>query len=224
VESVRDRAPGSASFWRHHDLVAVLDRWTQGLPPDRVHVVTSPPAGAPPETLAERFGSAVGIDFTRLHAEDLRANVSLDPVQAEMLRRLNARGRVFDKRATHARMVKQVLAGQVLAPRRSGSLRTPPEAADFCREVAEQQVAFVRERGYAVSGDLADLRPADDAFGTGEPVTDAQVADAALDAVADLLRRLERAQRAAAPHRGTRRSAGQAPQRPPGPRLFRRRG
>ena len=222
VDSVRERAPGSASFWRHHDVVAVLDRWSRDLPPEQVHVVTSPPDGAPPETLARRFGSVVGVDFTRLHAEDLRANVSLDPIQAEMLRRLNTRGRVFDKRATHARMVKQVLAGQVLAPRRSGSLRTPPEAAGFCHEVAEQQITFIRERGYAVSGDLADLCPADDAFGTGEPVTDAQVADAALDAVAELLRRLERAQRAAA--RSARRSAGQAPQRPPGPRLFRRRG
>jgi hypothetical protein len=198
VRLVRNRAPVVDGFWRQQDLVAVLDRWSRSLPPERVHVVTAPPADAPPEVLSERFGSVVGIDFARLHSDDLRRNASLDPVQAEMLRRLNLRGRVFEGRAAHARMIKQVLAGQVLAPRRAGALRTPPDAADWCREKAEAQVAFVRERGFAVSGDLTDLLPDEGAYGTGEPVTDGQVLDVALDAVADLLRRLDRAQRRAA--------------------------
>ncbi len=197
VDHVRERRPVVAGFWRQQDLVEILERWSQGLPPEHVHVVTAPPAGAPPEVLAERFGAVVGVDFGRLHADDLRPNVSMDPVQTEMLRRLNRRGRVFERRGAHARMVKQVLAGQVLAPRRSGSLRTPPEAAQWCREVAEAQVAFVQERGFAVSGDLDDLRPVDGSFGTGEPVTDEQVLEVALDTVAELLRRLDRAERRA---------------------------
>lgn len=226
VRAARERRPGAAPFWRQQDLVAVLDRWADGLPPDRVHVVTAPPAGSPPDTLAARFGAVVGVDFTRLHAEDLRPNVSLDPVQAEMLRRLNQRGRVFDQRSTHARMIKQVLAGQVLAPRKSGSLRTPPEAADWCREVAEAQVAFVRERGFDVVGDLADLVPVESSFAPPQPLTDGQVLDVALDTVADLLRRLEQAE-AAGPAAGSSRPARvSGSERRPGakaPRLFRRR-
>jgi hypothetical protein len=190
VRHVRERSAVVAGFWRQQDLVAVLDRWGQGLPPERVHVVTAPPAGSPPETLAERFGSVVGVDFTRLHADDLRTNVSLDPVQTEMLRRLNLRGRVFESRGAHARMVKQLLAGQVLAPHRTGSLRMPPEAADWCHEVADAQRTFVTERGYDVVGDLGDLVPRESAFGTGEPITDQQVLDVALDTVGELLRRL----------------------------------
>ena len=221
VDHVRERRPVVAGFWRQQDLVAVLERWGSGLPPEHVHVVTAPPPGSPPEVLAERFGEVVGIDFTRLRAEDLRPNVSLDPVQAEMLRRLNLRGRVFERRGAHARMVKQVLAGQVLAPRRTGSLRTPPEAADWCHETARAQVAAVRARGWSVSGDLDDLMPRDDSFGTGEPVTDGQVLDVALDTVAELLRRLDRAQSTAA------RSVEESATRRPGekrPRRFRRRG
>ncbi len=195
VRQVQQREGAGLDFWRQQDLVAVLERWGAGLPADRVHVVTAPPAGSAPDLLAERFGTVVGIDFSRLHADDLRANVSLDPVQAELLRRLNQRGRIFEERRAHARMVKQVLAGQVLAPRRSGPLRTPAQAAAWCREVAEAQVATVRERGWAVTGDLADLAPLDSSFGDGEPVRDEQVLEVALDTVAELLRRLERAQR-----------------------------
>ncbi len=195
VDLVRSRGEGSEVFWRHHDLVAVLERWATGLPPDRVHVVTAPPPGSAPELLAERFGEVVGVDFTRLHADDLRTNVSLDPVQAEMLRRLNLRGRIFQRRGAHARMVKQVLAGQVLAPRRGGSLLTPPEAAGWCRIEAESQIAHVRERGYSVHGDLDDLRPREVSFGLSQDVSDTQVLDLALDTVAELLRRLDHAQR-----------------------------
>ena len=216
VRHVREPGPSNRGFWGQQDLVAILDRWAGDLPSEQVHVVTAPPSGSPPELLAQRFGAVVGVDFGRLHADDLRANVSLDPAQAEMLRRLNVRGPVFEDRKTHARMVKQVLAGQVLAPRRSGSLRTPPEAAAWCREVAETQVAAVRERGWSVSGDLDDLMPLDSSFGSGEEIADGQVLDVALDAVAELLRRLERAQSTAS------RTVVEASARRPGEKALRR--
>lgn len=202
LEAVRGRRGAGEAFWEQQDLVAVLDRWSVDLPPERVHVVVAPPPGAGAEVLPGLFGDVVGVDFGRLSTQDLRRNVSLDAAQVEMLRRLNDRGRIFETRGAQARMVKQVLAGQVLAPRRQGSLATPVAWADWCREVAAEQVAAVRERGWDVRGSLADLVPGDACFGEVAPVTDAQVADVAIDAVADLLLRLDEAQRTSRKLRG----------------------
>ncbi|MGI8888264.1 MAG: hypothetical protein ACR2GB_04745, partial [Nocardioidaceae bacterium] len=49
-------------FWRAQDAVTALARWSQGLDPSHVHVVTAPPSGSPPHVLWERFASVLGLD------------------------------------------------------------------------------------------------------------------------------------------------------------------
>lgn len=188
LDLVRERAGVGRYFWAQQDLPTLLARWASVVPADRVHLVTVPPPGAPRDLLPTRFGSVVGVDFEELETTEARPNVSLDPVQAELVRRVNE-VRQFEGK-DHARLVKQLLSAQVLAPRRGEPARTPRDLAGWCRSVAEAQVAHVRDGGYDVVGDPADLLPDDDVF--GPPLTavlDSDVAAVAVQAVADLLDR-----------------------------------
>ena len=63
----------------------MLERWSVIAPPERIHVVTVPPSGTPPEVLLERFCSVIGVDPAALDREVPRANESLGQVQAELL-------------------------------------------------------------------------------------------------------------------------------------------
>jgi hypothetical protein len=79
-------------FWRAQHAVAVLARWREHLPVERIHVVTLPPAGAAAsgDVLWRRFCDALGIDGAGVDLDVARSNASLSPTQCELLRRLNA--------------------------------------------------------------------------------------------------------------------------------------
>ncbi len=90
VASVREGAPSRTGwFWQVQDYVGLVDRWGEGLPPSRVHVVTVPPAGAPPGLLWDRFAGLLGLDPDSFDTSTSRANTSLGLEQAEVLRRVN---------------------------------------------------------------------------------------------------------------------------------------
>ena len=63
--------------WRTIDAADVLRRWSVGLPPERVHVVTVPPAGSPRDLLWTRFAQACDFDPSV-------ASLALPPILAEM--------------------------------------------------------------------------------------------------------------------------------------------
>ena len=189
LDGVRNRSGAGKTFWGTQDLVSALEHWGAQLPPERVHVVIVPPRTADRNLLAERFGAVVGVDFATLVAKDLRPNYSLDPAQVELVRRVN-KAHGISSRVEQARTVKQFFSAQVLAPRRGPAAQTPKSMADWCLDVARQQVAFIEERGFDVVGDLQELLPRDEDFGPelGE-IDDAAVAAAAVPAIADLLAR-----------------------------------
>ena len=187
LAAVQAKAGPGKTFWGTQDLVATLDSWGRHVPADRVHVVLVPPRTADRNLLAVRFGSVVGVDFDTLVAEDLRPNYSLDPAQVELVRRVN-KVHGLSSRVEHARTVKQFFSAQILAPRRGPSAQTPADMADWCLEVARAQVAYIEERGFQVVGDLDELLPREDDLGPAlHDVTDAEVAAAAVPAIADLL-------------------------------------
>ena len=189
LDKVREGKGPGRQFWLHQDLVGVLERWTRHVDPARVHVVTVPPRDADRSLLPERFGSVVGVDFSELATASPRHNISLDPVQVEVLRRVN-RLRPVEERFERARTVKQFFAGQVLAPMRGEPARTPQTLRDWCQQGAERTVEHLSARGWEVVGELSDLRPRDQDFGPDpSPVTEGDVADVAVRVVADLLER-----------------------------------
>jgi hypothetical protein len=113
------RGPGQARwFWRVQDAPEVLRRWTQGVPPERVHIVTMPRPGAPADLLWQRFASVIGVDPQPFDLSAARSNTSLGLAEAEMLRRLNvALGRDGVGSFFYAVNVKERLAHDYLAGR-----------------------------------------------------------------------------------------------------------
>lgn len=189
VSRVVERHPKGRSFWRGQDLVEILDRWSALVPPDRIHVVTVPPAGAAPEVLLDRFCSVVGVDPGSLDTRAAHGNVSLGRVQAELLRRVNlALGDRLVDREAYRETGKMYLAKRVLSAQGGDRARVPAELEDWCREVTAVHVATVRDGGFHVVGDLADLEPDAGSFvTTPDAVSDAELVDVAAETLATVL-------------------------------------
>jgi hypothetical protein len=180
--------PSAMWFWRAQGLPDVLSRWATGLPPDRVHLVTVPGAGAPPGSLWLRFCEVFGIEPAWAPEGSGLSNPSMGMAATEMLRRLNARlNSTSIDPAIRESLVKELLAHRTLAP--GGSVDGPvlPEKLrPWAEEMAERWIEWVRSSGINVVGDLEELRPN---MGPRAAATqpraprNGEVLDAALDAL-----------------------------------------
>ncbi len=188
------------NVWSYQDLPVVLRNWGAQLPPSRVHVIPVPRAAAP-DTLWRRFAEACGIDPDCGLAGVGARNVSLGAVETHLLRRLNRTG-VADELPwpAYEKLVKEYLALDVLGGRPAPvPLRLPAADLPWVQHRAKEMIESLRAAGYHVVGDLAELLPADSA--DKEPrhpddVSDAELLDASVHALAGLLRL---ARRTAAP-------------------------
>ena len=183
-------------FWQVQSLPDVLGRWSNGLLPSQVHVVTVPPSGAPPELLWERFLSVFGIDPDPRFAAAEVDNASLGVAEIMVLRRLNrALRRAKVSRRTYVPMVRELIVREVFAaPGGSPTPILPGRFHEFADEVAEEWVEWLAGSGVDVVGDLEDLRPvwpdSVDEPRAGRDIDRprrADVADAAIDALAAVL-------------------------------------
>jgi hypothetical protein len=190
VAAARERTAPARGFWRNQDLPDVLARWGESLPPEQVHVVTVPARRDVADSLEARWFGVLGVDHTRLQAEQTRSNTSLGTVQAELLRRVNVAlgDRLPKPRLGYARVAKWFLTERFLVPQGGQPPLLPASAEGWCRDLAQEWVATIGSQGYAVAGDLADLLPDPGHFarGVAEP-TDSELLDAATVALADLL-------------------------------------
>ncbi len=102
-----------AWFWNAHDTLAILDAWSQHIPPDHVHVITMPRSG-PASLLWVRFASVLGIDPGGADLGRARANSSLGLLETEFLRQMNEAlpGDLPDW--FYTRNIKRILAHDVL--------------------------------------------------------------------------------------------------------------
>ncbi|CAA9322763.1 MAG: hypothetical protein AVDCRST_MAG34-1538 [uncultured Nocardioidaceae bacterium] len=163
VKQVRtaERRDSPLWFWRVQGLPDVLNRWSQGLPPERVHLVTVPHPGAPPDELWHRFCRALGIDPGWAPEDAARSNPSLGIDETALLRELNRRLRKAGlDSASYRHLVRHLVAHETLADR-PGMRRVglPPRLHAWAGEIAEEWVGWVEGSGVDVVGDLADLRP-----------------------------------------------------------------
>ncbi|MFI5042840.1 MAG: hypothetical protein ACHQNA_13520 [Acidimicrobiales bacterium] len=148
-------------FWRVQSIPDVLTRWSNGLSPERVHVVTVPPKGGPPDELWRRFASVVGIDPDAEYAESPAANTSLGVVEASVLRRLNRllAGKGVS-REVYVDLVREVVGRETLGKRRDVVPIVVPEARwPFVGLVTQEWLDWLTGAGVDVVGDLDDLRP-----------------------------------------------------------------
>ena len=182
------RRDPSMWFWRAHGLPDVLNRWAQGLPPERVHLVTVPHRGAHADELWQRYCRAFAIDPEWAPLEASRANPSLGIDEAVLLRKLNRRLRSTGlESGAYAEVVRQLVVHETLAHRDDmRRIVLPPAARDWAEEVAEEWLAWVEGSGIDVIGDPDELRPVfpdADAWQNPDRGRPRRVADAALDAL-----------------------------------------
>jgi hypothetical protein len=151
------------SFWNVHDTLAILDMWSQYIPPDQVHVVVVPREGQTTDALWARFASVLGIDPGGIDPSGARSNQSLGTVEAEFLRRMNEAMPDGVPDWFYTRNIKRILAHGILSARPGQTrLVLPPSLEDWAIGQSERVVEGLRESKYHVVGDLSDLlsRPA----------------------------------------------------------------
>ena len=177
-------------FWGVQEIPDILERWGHDLPPERVHLVTVPPPGAPPGLLWDRFSQAFGLDGLDLDLTPERANPSLGVPETALLRRINrSANRVLDP-PDYRPLVRELLAHQTLSLRTSSPrLRLPPDAHPWVSDLEKSWVEEITRRGYDVVGDVSDLLGAPPVAKYADPdrPSERAVASAAVDAVKALL-------------------------------------
>ncbi len=193
LDQVRDPDRNSAIgawFWGVQEIPDILDRWAADLPPERVHLVTVPRPGGPRDLLWERFSATFGLDDLELDVEPERANPSLGVPETTAVRRINVKANKLVPPAAYRPLVRELIAHRTLSQRTdSPRLTLPPEDYGWVAELQQQWTDVIRERGYDVVGDLDDLigDPPPTTYADPDAPDEAQVADAALDAVTALL-------------------------------------
>jgi hypothetical protein len=160
-----------AWFWNAHDTLAILDAWSQHIPPDQVHVITMPRSG-PAGLLWMRFASVLGIDPGGADLSRARANSSLGLLEAEFLRRMNEALPEELPDWFYTRNIKRILAHDVLRGRPpQARLALPAGREAWARGQAEHLVRGLRDSKYHIVGELGELlpRPVTGRQGAGEP-------------------------------------------------------
>ncbi len=162
LDSVRDpadpAAPWGRRLWSQQDPAQVLGRWQAGVPAERTSVITVPVSGSDPDLLWRRFASVLGVDPAGFDLEVPRANRSLGAVECEALRRINRDVAERVPGPVYVDLVKRFVAREVLEREpNEHALVLPASDLSWVRERSAAQIAALRDGGYALVGDLAEL-------------------------------------------------------------------
>lgn len=190
-------------FWNMQDAPEVLARWSRGIPPERVHVVTVPPPGAPRDELWRRFAGLIGVDPGLVDLGRAFENTSLGSAETAVLRRVNMALADEVGWPLYNDLVKHHLGQDVLVGRPGARpIRLSVADHEWVSGRAREMTDALRTAGYDVVGSLADLdtppapeQPPED---PDSPPTAEQL-DAAIDAIAGLLLRISRLRRGIRP-------------------------
>jgi hypothetical protein len=177
-------------FWRVHDTMAILGLWARHLPPERIHVILTPPRGSDNALLWQRFAALLGVDPDSVDLTRARPNASLGLPEIEFLRRLNEALPEEVPGWFYMWNVKEGVAHRALADRpRQGRLVLPASRAAWARAEGETLAAALKGSGYDVIGDPGELLAADaggpQQGAAGQPAE--RVLDAAVAAAAALV-------------------------------------
>ena len=184
---VSDR-PTDIWNWRTLDLRLVLERWSTAVPAERIHVLVLDPS-APRDDVWVRFAGILGLDPDGIDLSGSFPNSSMGIAEAETLRRVNGRLDGFDKAFDKGVYIRSFLADERLVPRRGEPFWPEPDQVEDCRRRGEAAIDHLRGAPYDVVGELRHLRVPDEL----EPrrsttsVTDAEVAEVAVDLAATML-------------------------------------
>lgn len=174
-------------WWTDRGVVPVLERWSEHVPFERMHLVMVPGAGSDDRSLVERYAALLGLDPETLDVEVARANVSLGWAQAEVLRLVRERvPRALVTKQDYLPVGKGWLGARHLAPQHGAPPRMPSTLRGWCEDEAAATIAWLAERPIEVVGDLEDLRPEVGDFVDDFALDAEAVAEAALAALASI--------------------------------------
>jgi hypothetical protein len=161
AEALAGRRRGAWGF-DSQDLPKILDRWSRVVSPERIHVIITPPAGAPRTLLWQRWCQVLGIDDSDFEPDAGRANESLGAAQAALLHRVKPflTGDLTDGPVRH-RWVRGYFGHEVLVPQRGERFGLRAEQSQELRKRSLDAAAFLREQGYDVVGEVGDLVPSE---------------------------------------------------------------
>lgn len=174
-------------FWARVHAPTVLTRWSSQLPPERIHVVTVPTnARHGSQLLWSRFATVVGVD-TNLDTSESRTNHSLGVVQIEMLRRWNA-ALAQDQLPTpqpYFQVCREILL-PVIPTKGAQPLGLAERWHHWVAEESENLIEQLNGSGYDIVGSLDDLKPDFRSQASPTDVSDADVLEVALGALAHM--------------------------------------
>jgi hypothetical protein len=185
--------PLARLFWSQQDVGRTLAVWRDVVPDDRIHVITVPHPGAPSDELWRRVAQVLDVVPEDYDSTGRAANESIGLASAELLRVFNERSREAQLGwSSYAQVIKEGLAKQGLAPRRSREphLAVPPELHAWLREEADRQVRTIEHAKVNVVGDLSDLMPILEPGAQPDDLEPGQLVEAALDGLVYLARLL----------------------------------
>jgi hypothetical protein len=185
------RGPWAELFWQRQDLGAVLERWSDVAGPAAVHAVATPDRRSDPDGLYRLFGSIVGFDPERVTWPDQDVNSSWGYTEAEVYRRLNlALGSRLSRRMSDYNAAVRIPLRRGVLPRKSSRrISLPPEDLPWVRAAADETLATIERLavlGLHFHGDTRMLVPTEQHVAEPVPPSDAEIADAALGALANL--------------------------------------
>jgi hypothetical protein len=175
--------------WGTMDLAGVLQRWGSAVPAERVHVLTLPKPSEPRETLWRRFADLVGFDASRCDSSGSERNESLGVVEVELLRRVNADLKGFGSALNRGVWIRGYLGQGKLVPRKGEKFWPSDDRVAQIRERGDRAVAYIKEQGYDVIGDVDDLLTPKELPDRRHPssVTDGEMLAAATSTIAEMM-------------------------------------
>ena len=185
LESIRNGGEAGDAFWRQQALATITQRWVKGTSASQVTIVTVPPPGAAPEELWDRFSKVAGISPAAWD-DAPRADESLGAQSAAMMRRLNAELESLSRQEYKNRV--KALAKHTMGTRRGDEDTIGFTVPDWLKERAREDAAVLERLGVPIIGDLAELAPLDVAGVDPATVDAAGERDAAVAALAAVLR------------------------------------
>jgi len=186
LKQVQERQGVGEQFWHRQDVPDICERWGRHLPPASVYVIPVPSFSVDPEAVYRLFGDVVGFDHHILDIPARDTNASFGAVEAELLRRFNVAlgDRLSDYESEYLPAVRHGLIRHSIARGASARLTLPPEHVEWVRELSQQRLDMLRDRGYTLLGDPSLLVPSSDAGQAMPGLSEAEMADAAIATLA----------------------------------------
>ncbi|KQY56244.1 MULTISPECIES: hypothetical protein [unclassified Nocardioides] len=183
-----DYDPTDEWGWGAFDLAEILERWGSVVEPSRIHVLPVAVGRAEPGELWRRFASVVGVDPDGLEIPEEPSNRSLGLVEAELLRRVNARLEDFSSAGNRGRWIRGYLAMGRVIPASGEKFRPGTRMLEELQRRARRSIEMLQERQFDLVGDLSLLEPVElgDLRHPGE-VPDGEILDLAAQAIANLM-------------------------------------